>query len=241
MAGRRSRRAVTAPARLAGRIARDTTFVVAGIPIQLAALVVLALPLAFPGFVVISLWQLLAALLAGLAAVALLRLPLTRAERHRLWSLLGLDIPRAAPLPGSLPQRLLASLRAESAWRQLVVGPLLALGGLATLIAWTAGAAFAAAYGYSAVFPRFSAVQSMSPKLRAILTVAGVLLLAVAPVLAAAVTWLDARCARALLGANRSLELERQVESLAESRAGVVDAADAERRRIERDLHDGAQ
>ena len=96
MAGRRSRRAVTAPARLAGRIARDTTFVVAGIPIQLAALVVLALPLAFPGFVVISLWQLLAALLAGLAAVALLRLPLTRAERHRLWSLLGLDIPRAA-------------------------------------------------------------------------------------------------------------------------------------------------
>jgi signal transduction histidine kinase len=37
------------------------------------------------------------------------------------------------------------------------------------------------------------------------------------------------------------VELERKVESLAESRAGVVDAADAERRRIERDLHDGAQ
>ena len=31
------------------------------------------------------------------------------------------------------------------------------------------------------------------------------------------------------------------MEDLAESRAGVVDAADAERRRIERDLHDGAQ
>jgi signal transduction histidine kinase len=31
------------------------------------------------------------------------------------------------------------------------------------------------------------------------------------------------------------------VETLRETRAGVVDAADAERRRIERDLHDGAQ
>ncbi|MGB6458038.1 MAG: sensor histidine kinase [Streptosporangiaceae bacterium] len=31
------------------------------------------------------------------------------------------------------------------------------------------------------------------------------------------------------------------METLSQSRAGVVDAADAERRRIERDLHDGAQ
>jgi signal transduction histidine kinase len=47
--------------------------------------------------------------------------------------------------------------------------------------------------------------------------------------------------AQALLGPSRSVELERRVEDLSESRAGVVDAADAERRRIERDLHDGAQ
>jgi signal transduction histidine kinase len=31
------------------------------------------------------------------------------------------------------------------------------------------------------------------------------------------------------------------VERLAQTRAGVVDAADAERRRLERDLHDGTQ
>jgi len=36
-------------------------------------------------------------------------------------------------------------------------------------------------------------------------------------------------------------ELRRQAEELRESRARVVAAADAERRRIERDLHDGAQ
>ncbi|MCW7991801.1 histidine kinase, partial [Streptomyces platensis subsp. clarensis] len=35
--------------------------------------------------------------------------------------------------------------------------------------------------------------------------------------------------------------LARRVADLTESRAGAVDAADAERRRIERDLHDGAQ
>jgi signal transduction histidine kinase len=52
---------------------------------------------------------------------------------------------------------------------------------------------------------------------------------------------LDTRAAAALLGPNRARELQRRVESLAESRSEVVDAADAERRRIERDLHDGAQ
>ncbi|MFB9832423.1 sensor histidine kinase, partial [Actinoallomurus acaciae] len=59
--------------------------------------------------------------------------------------------------------------------------------------------------------------------------------------LAAAVARLDTRVASALLGPSRADELERRVEDLAESRAGVVDAADAERRRIERDLHDGVQ
>jgi hypothetical protein len=48
-----------------------------------------------------------------------------------------------------------------------------------------------------------------------------------APALAAAVTWLDTRAAQALLGPSRSVELERRVEFLSESRAGVVDAADA--------------
>ncbi len=87
----------------------------------------------------------------------------------------------------------------------------------------------------------YSNSQSVPPKLKVSLTLGGIVLLLAAPFLAAGVTWLDARAGRALLGPSRSLELERQVETLSESRAGVVDAADAERRRIERDLHDGAQ
>lgn len=68
----------------------------------------------------------------------------------------------------------------------------------------------------------------------------GLLLLA-APWFAALLGRLDSGAALALLGPNRARELERRVEDLAESRAGVLDAADLERRRIERDLHDGAQ
>ena len=51
----------------------------------------------------------------------------------------------------------------------------------------------------------------------------------------------DERLARALLGPSRGEALALRVESLARSRADLVAAADAERRRIERDLHDGAQ
>jgi signal transduction histidine kinase len=52
---------------------------------------------------------------------------------------------------------------------------------------------------------------------------------------------LDALMARHLLGTPRAEQLELRVTDLAASRNSTVDAADAERRRIERDLHDGAQ
>jgi len=63
----------------------------------------------------------------------------------------------------------------------------------------------------------------------------------VAPGLARWLTQTDERLARALLGPGRREQLAQRVESLARSRADLVAAADAERRRIERDLHDGAQ
>jgi signal transduction histidine kinase len=63
----------------------------------------------------------------------------------------------------------------------------------------------------------------------------------VAPWLARWFTETDEGLARALLGPGRRESLAQRVESLARSRADMVAAADAERRRIERDLHDGAQ
>ncbi|MFE0653132.1 sensor histidine kinase [Streptomyces sp. NPDC059534] len=52
---------------------------------------------------------------------------------------------------------------------------------------------------------------------------------------------LDARLARDCFGPSEQELLRRRIEELAVSRAAVVQAVDGERRRIERDLHDGVQ
>jgi signal transduction histidine kinase len=245
-AARRDRRAARAPLRGLAWVARNVIFVVAGIPVQLAALVTLALPCIMAVFVPVG-WRLVTVgLLSSAIAVLLVRGALTIAQRHRYWSLLGLDIERSPAGPRRAPlRRLAASLLDEATWRQLcyhlVVGPLVALGGLLTLAMCASGAGLAATLGFQYVFPPLSGFQSAPLKLKIVLTVGGGALLLAAPVVAALVTWIDTRAATALLGPSRSRELELRVESLAESRAGVVDAADAERRRIERDLHDGAQ
>jgi signal transduction histidine kinase len=51
----------------------------------------------------------------------------------------------------------------------------------------------------------------------------------------------QAHLAAAMLGPNRTEALEQRVQTLAETRAGAVDAATTELQRVERDLHDGAQ
>lgn len=53
--------------------------------------------------------------------------------------------------------------------------------------------------------------------------------------------WLHANLAYALLGPDKTRRIEARAQRLQASRARGVDAAEAERRRIERDLHDGAQ
>ena len=52
--------------------------------------------------------------------------------------------------------------------------------------------------------------------------------------------WLAAQIGRVLLGPNTE-QLEERVDDLRHARARIIEAADAERRRLERDLHDGAQ
>jgi signal transduction histidine kinase len=69
---------------------------------------------------------------------------------------------------------------------------------------------------------------------------AGVLLLCLSIGITVGLTTVEGALARAMLGAS-ARELARRVDELQGSRARVVDAAEAERRRIERDLHDGAQ
>jgi signal transduction histidine kinase len=74
----------------------------------------------------------------------------------------------------------------------------------------------------------------------ALVPVGALVLLAGVPALGAlgrCYGWLAAQ----LLGSNVDPELTAQVSDLRDSRARVIAAADAERRRLERDLHDGAQ
>lgn len=81
---------------------------------------------------------------------------------------------------------------------------------------------------------------SLSPIGTAGLVLAGVGGVLWWPTALRAVSAIDVTVARRLLGPSTS-ELSREVVRLSEARAQAVAAADAERRRIERDLHDGFQ
>jgi signal transduction histidine kinase len=72
----------------------------------------------------------------------------------------------------------------------------------------------------------------------------GVLSLTVLPLLARGLVLFDVHLARWLLGPGRVEQVEQlseRVESLTQTREATVDSVEMERRRIERDLHDGPQ
>jgi signal transduction histidine kinase len=229
-------------------------YLAGGIPAQLAApLVVAALGLAIdPGHMTVN-------LLPGLVVVFLAVPLLTGIHRHRLRATAGVLIPAQPVIPHRLSaQGIVTAARSQATWRQLgfhlLAAPALAVAALAVFGVWLAGILYAFVYAYAWTLPAGSKLRrdqsaSLAGHLTPIshfpidvfLTVGGIALLAAAPWLTAAVGTLDARAALVLLGPSRAEELEHRVERLAETRAGVVDAADAERRRLERDLHDGTQ
>ena len=180
---------------------------------------------------------------------------LTQLQRHRLRTTAGIQIPPQPPMLSRLSlQGLAAAVRSQATWRQLgyhvIAAPLLAAAATAAIWTWLAGLIFSTEYLYGkALAPGSLLRQATYPDgsvsvhhlLGVYLTLAGIAALFVAPWLTARVAALDERAARSLLGPSRAEELEHRVEQLKQTRAGVVDAADAERRRLERDLHDGTQ
>nr|BFD91029.1 sensor histidine kinase [Kitasatospora sp. Xyl93] len=174
-----------------------------------------------------------------LAAVLLCTRALTGVQRGRLRALRGVEVPPLRPPTGL--RRLLLGLTWRQVLHHLVVGPLLAVAALGVLYAWATALVLATVYGWIWLLPAGTALRSGLAGEDVLLTVGGVLLLAVLPLPGTQLARLEAWAARRLLGPDRAEALERRVEEIAESRAGLVDAVDAERRRIERDLHDGAQ
>jgi signal transduction histidine kinase len=186
-----------------------------------------------------------AMLLGGLTLVTIVAPPLlrrwlpwfTRVQRSRFEALLGARIP---PTPSP------SQWRSATTWRQIGYHLLSPFVG--------AAAAFLVALAWGGAI--VGLLSFLPPKLQKpplefvfdlrdnrvvlVFMVIGLVLLVLAPILARGMAALDLSVARTLLGPSRS-ELGQRIETLTESRAGVIDAADAERRRIERDLHDGAQ
>jgi signal transduction histidine kinase len=232
---------------------RDTAFVTAGLPVQFLASAIVAAPWSLSAFgsdwIPVSLSQITLALLVPLAVVGVLIPWLTAAQRDRFRALLGEEIPRPVTVerpPGW--HGLLVLARSETSWRQLcyhlVAGPAIAVGGLVTLMLWATGLVL---FGVSFFLKALPVSHPLGLHeggywwVGVLFALAGLGLLLLAPRAAAAVTGLDRAASSALLGLGRARQLELRVVDLASSRAEVVDAADAERRRIERDLHDGAQ
>jgi signal transduction histidine kinase len=71
--------------------------------------------------------------------------------------------------------------------------------------------------------------------------VAGLIVLPLAPRVIRAFARLDAATARGLLSPSKTEALEEQIDTLRDTQARSVDIAMADRRQIERDLHDGGQ
>jgi len=156
----------------------------------------------------------------------------TALQRSRLRDVAGVDIPEGSsawrrPWP-------IGPWLSASTWRQItfhVLSITIAAGAGIVVACWLAPLAAIA----------FLIAGRPPPAVGAAVCVAAVVLLLTAPWLARQVTRADETLARLLLGPSRSDELALRLESLTKSRAEIVAATDAERRRIERDLHDGAQ
>ena len=169
---------------------------------------------------------------------------LSIAERARLRFFLGLEIAA-----GSAPPRgPIKALRHAATWRSLGYSLIQFPLGIATftitIAAWGASVSLLSMPFWLHHVPSRRAdlwVMTAGDEPTAwALAGFGVLIAAMAVVLTYALTTLEGELARALLGPTQR-DLERRVEQLKVSRSQVVDSVDAERRRIERDLHDGAQ
>jgi signal transduction histidine kinase len=199
---------------------------------------------------------------AGLAITVVLAVPflwlafvvsrgLGYVERSRVAVLL--DTPIADPIPPltarSWLRRLWERVQSPDRWREiahhLLALPIGVLTFTVVAVVWAGSLALTLLPLYVSALPDGTAKfgiadvgQGPGSLLACVVGVLGVVLLA--PHATLAMGRLQAKAATWLLGPRRAA-LEEQIEQLESSRSAAVDAAEAERRRIERDLHDGAQ
>jgi signal transduction histidine kinase len=225
-----------------------------------ACYVVTALPVAVVGF------SLIIAMLttsAGLLITFFIALPfawllfvlsrgLARLERNRTAALADVRIEDPVP-PLTAPRwwgRLKERAKSGPRWKeisyQLAHLPVAGLGYALTMAAWSGSLAMLllplyvdALPGDSAKFHFFEVTQGAGALAATLVGVVG--LVVIAPWITTGIAHVSVAVARALLGPNAEAVHAAQVQLLETSRTAAVDSAESERRRIERDLHDGAQ
>jgi signal transduction histidine kinase len=155
-------------------------------------------------------------------------------------------VPASEPAAGGWWSRLWAQVRSAGLWRQVgyhlaslfvlpVLGVLVSVWWCAALLGITSSA-FAWSLPGDVLGIPTDGVGTL-----VLLTLLGVAFLLSAPVVAEAASALDESLLRWAMSPSRTESLTQRVAVLTESRSDAVAAADAERRRLERDLHDGAQ
>ena len=173
-------------------------------------------------------------------------------ERSRHATLLGLRLTDPVPrlVGGSWWRRLWERLRSPARWREIGYAvlrlPLGVLTSTVALVAWCGSVALILLPLYAGHLPGGNAkfgLFEVGPGAGAWLgTLVGVVgLVLVAPWATVVLVRLDGAAARLLLAAKSEDEFGERIVRLETSRLAAVDSAEAERRRIERDLHDGAQ
>jgi signal transduction histidine kinase len=232
--------------RFAGVVTRGQTWLNVGY-------VLLAFPTGLAYFVVLvvglSLGVALAVVIVGLG-ILLVTLAAWRAmaamERGLARALLGVAIAQPADR-GELPvvERVTRWLRDPVTWKSLVFVALKFPLGIVSL----AGTGF---LGFVALVMLFSPLIVLATPVTIfgwIVTNSGqavpLMLIGIPATLLVlhltnGLAWLWALFARVMLGPS-TVQLHERVDDLRDARARIIAAADAERRRIERDLHDGAQ
>ncbi|OLE24249.1 MAG: hypothetical protein AUG49_13780 [Catenulispora sp. 13_1_20CM_3_70_7] len=219
------------------------------------------------GFVQV-LWMIVALTVGSTTLLVFVGLPLlllamvslrtfSQRERRRILDLTGERVPapyRNTDPSGTLPTRLLAYASEPATWRDLVHLVISGTLGLGWFILVTG--VWALALGAVSVpfwyryLPHHRIPMthingseyyiSTLPGILACAAVGFVFLWLTGPTLLELATRAQTGLGRALLGLSR-VELDRREEALRSTRSQAVSAAEAERRRIERDLHDGAQ
>ncbi|MBB4750524.1 sensor histidine kinase [Actinoplanes lobatus] len=168
-----------------------------------------------------------------LLAAALMGLPFARLERWRLRlvDLDGLQEPHRPPQQPGLRAWLRCRLAEPATWRELIL-MVISL----TALWWVD----IAVLGLAFVVPALCIGAPIDDPPAWPWAVLGVLLLLAAPYSLTAWTGARATLCRIVL-APRDAEVDPNLKEISESRARLLDGFEAERVRIERDLHDGAQ